>query len=166
MSRLGIVPAAPTLTWEKSSMGIAQAQAAAFFAPLAQLPREDGTVTGTACSSGYQQGESDDPSTSSTPAITFLIQEVRQGQRERQGFQGVKGAGRGAMLMLSWEVGGQSLAKRVSSRYVPAQRAAGKRRQGWAACSKGHFYRLSTHWAVTPSSAAGSDLRGPFSSGP
>ncbi|XP_069627347.1 voltage-dependent L-type calcium channel subunit alpha-1S isoform X3 [Haliaeetus albicilla] len=41
-----------------------------------ELPREDGTVTGTACSSGYQQGESDDPSTSSTPAITFLIQEA------------------------------------------------------------------------------------------
>ncbi|XP_050767548.1 voltage-dependent L-type calcium channel subunit alpha-1S isoform X1 [Gymnogyps californianus] len=41
-----------------------------------ELPREDGTVTGTASSSGYQQGESGDPSTSSTPAITFLIQEA------------------------------------------------------------------------------------------
>ncbi|KAF1476776.1 Voltage-dependent L-type calcium channel subunit alpha-1S, partial [Pygoscelis antarcticus] len=46
------------------------------FAPLAQLPGEDGTVTGTASSSGYQWGESSDPSTSSTPAITFLIQEA------------------------------------------------------------------------------------------
>ncbi|XP_049688963.1 voltage-dependent L-type calcium channel subunit alpha-1S isoform X3 [Accipiter gentilis] len=41
-----------------------------------ELPREDGTVTGTACGSGYQQGESGDPSTFSTPAITFLIQEA------------------------------------------------------------------------------------------
>ncbi|XP_009318646.1 PREDICTED: voltage-dependent L-type calcium channel subunit alpha-1S [Pygoscelis adeliae] len=41
-----------------------------------ELPGEDGTVTGTASSSGYQWGESSDPSTSSTPAITFLIQEA------------------------------------------------------------------------------------------
>ncbi|XP_052671221.1 voltage-dependent L-type calcium channel subunit alpha-1S isoform X2 [Harpia harpyja] len=41
-----------------------------------ELPREDGTVTGTASSSAYQRGESGDPSTSSTPAITFLIQEA------------------------------------------------------------------------------------------
>ncbi|XP_076214309.1 voltage-dependent L-type calcium channel subunit alpha-1S isoform X3 [Aptenodytes patagonicus] len=41
-----------------------------------ELPREDGTVTGTASGSGYQWGESSDPSTSSTPAITFLIQEA------------------------------------------------------------------------------------------
>ncbi|NXT29290.1 CAC1S protein, partial [Syrrhaptes paradoxus] len=34
------------------------------------------TVTGTVSSSGYRQGESGDPSTSSTPAITFLIQEA------------------------------------------------------------------------------------------
>ncbi|KAF1540880.1 Voltage-dependent L-type calcium channel subunit alpha-1S, partial [Eudyptula minor] len=40
------------------------------------LPQEDGTVTGTASGSGYQWGESSDPSTSSTPAITFLIQEA------------------------------------------------------------------------------------------
>ncbi|XP_072700645.1 voltage-dependent L-type calcium channel subunit alpha-1S isoform X3 [Ciconia boyciana] len=40
------------------------------------LPQEDGTVMGTASSSGYQWGESRDPSTSSTPAITFLIQEA------------------------------------------------------------------------------------------
>ncbi|XP_075578339.1 voltage-dependent L-type calcium channel subunit alpha-1S isoform X3 [Pelecanus crispus] len=40
------------------------------------LPQEDGTVTGTAASSGYQWGESGDPSTSSTLAITFLIQEA------------------------------------------------------------------------------------------
>ncbi|KAK4809240.1 hypothetical protein QYF61_012893 [Mycteria americana] len=41
-----------------------------------ELPREDGIVMGTASSSGYQWGESRDPSTSSTPAITFLIQEA------------------------------------------------------------------------------------------
>ncbi|KAM6370185.1 voltage-dependent L-type calcium channel subunit alpha-1S isoform 2-T2 [Pluvialis apricaria] len=41
-----------------------------------ELPGEDGTVMGTVSSSGYQQGESGDPSTSSTPAITFLIQEA------------------------------------------------------------------------------------------
>uniref|UniRef100_A0A663F2M3 Voltage-dependent L-type calcium channel subunit alpha n=1 Tax=Aquila chrysaetos chrysaetos TaxID=223781 RepID=A0A663F2M3_AQUCH len=41
-----------------------------------ELPREDGTVTGTASSVGYQRGESSDPRTSSTPAITFLIQEA------------------------------------------------------------------------------------------
>ncbi|NXL09809.1 CAC1S protein, partial [Mesembrinibis cayennensis] len=40
------------------------------------LPQEDGTMTGTASSSGYQGGESSGPSTSSTPAITFLIQEA------------------------------------------------------------------------------------------
>ncbi|NXY79386.1 CAC1S protein, partial [Glareola pratincola] len=34
------------------------------------------TVMGTASSSGYLQDESGDPSTSSTPAITFLIQEA------------------------------------------------------------------------------------------
>ncbi|NXL86557.1 CAC1S protein, partial [Alectura lathami] len=34
------------------------------------------TVTGAASSSGYQRGESIDASTSSTPAITFLIQEA------------------------------------------------------------------------------------------
>ncbi|NWQ83605.1 CAC1S protein, partial [Columbina picui] len=34
------------------------------------------TATGTTSSSGYQQGESRHPSTSSTPAITFLIQEA------------------------------------------------------------------------------------------
>ncbi|XP_009586456.1 PREDICTED: voltage-dependent L-type calcium channel subunit alpha-1S [Fulmarus glacialis] len=41
-----------------------------------ELPGEDGTVTGTTSSSGYQWSESGDPSTSSTPAITFLIQEA------------------------------------------------------------------------------------------
>ncbi|XP_074420809.1 voltage-dependent L-type calcium channel subunit alpha-1S isoform X3 [Larus michahellis] len=41
-----------------------------------ELPGEDGTVMGTAASSGYPQGEGGDPSTSSTPAITFLIQEA------------------------------------------------------------------------------------------
>ncbi|KFV48706.1 Voltage-dependent L-type calcium channel subunit alpha-1S, partial [Gavia stellata] len=46
------------------------------FAHLAQLPGEDGAVTGTVSSSAYQRGESGDPSTSSTPAITFLIQEA------------------------------------------------------------------------------------------
>ncbi|XP_074781828.1 voltage-dependent L-type calcium channel subunit alpha-1S isoform X2 [Athene noctua] len=44
------------------------------------LPEElrggDGTVTGTASSSGCQRGDSGHPSTSSTPAITFLIQEA------------------------------------------------------------------------------------------
>ncbi|XP_075030055.1 voltage-dependent L-type calcium channel subunit alpha-1S isoform X3 [Calonectris borealis] len=40
------------------------------------LPQEDGTVTGTTSSSGYQWSESGHPSTSSTPAITFLIQEA------------------------------------------------------------------------------------------
>ncbi|NXY92598.1 CAC1S protein, partial [Alcedo cyanopectus] len=34
------------------------------------------SVMGTASSSGHQQGESSDHSTSSTPAITFLIQEA------------------------------------------------------------------------------------------
>ncbi|NXS32436.1 CAC1S protein, partial [Pomatostomus ruficeps] len=34
------------------------------------------TVTGTASSSRFQQGENDEPRTSSTPAITFLIQEA------------------------------------------------------------------------------------------
>ncbi|NWV35321.1 CAC1S protein, partial [Grantiella picta] len=37
---------------------------------------QDGTVTGTASSSRLQQGETDEPRTSSTPAITFLIQEA------------------------------------------------------------------------------------------
>ncbi|KAK2526413.1 hypothetical protein Q9233_008183 [Columba guinea] len=41
-----------------------------------ELPGDDGTATGTTSSSGYQQGESLHPSTSSTPAITFLIQEA------------------------------------------------------------------------------------------
>ncbi|XP_039421422.1 voltage-dependent L-type calcium channel subunit alpha-1S isoform X2 [Corvus cornix cornix] len=41
-----------------------------------QLPTEDGTVTGTASSSRFQQGETGQPGTSSTPAITFLIQEA------------------------------------------------------------------------------------------
>ncbi|NXT00428.1 CAC1S protein, partial [Jacana jacana] len=40
------------------------------------LPQEDGTVKRTASSSGYPKGENCDPSTSSTPAITFLIQEA------------------------------------------------------------------------------------------
>ncbi|XP_063212424.1 voltage-dependent L-type calcium channel subunit alpha-1S isoform X3 [Chroicocephalus ridibundus] len=41
-----------------------------------ELPGEDGTVMGTAAGSGYLQGEGGDTSTSSTPAITFLIQEA------------------------------------------------------------------------------------------
>ncbi|XP_014801819.1 PREDICTED: voltage-dependent L-type calcium channel subunit alpha-1S isoform X2 [Calidris pugnax] len=41
-----------------------------------ELPGEDGTVMRTASSSGYPKGENGDPSTSSTPAITFLIQEA------------------------------------------------------------------------------------------
>ncbi|XP_074706614.1 voltage-dependent L-type calcium channel subunit alpha-1S isoform X3 [Strix aluco] len=41
-----------------------------------ELRGEDGTVTGTASSSGCQRGDSGHPSTSSTPAITFLIQEA------------------------------------------------------------------------------------------
>ncbi|XP_031989256.1 voltage-dependent L-type calcium channel subunit alpha-1S isoform X2 [Corvus moneduloides] len=41
-----------------------------------QLPTEDGTVTGTASSSRFQHGETGQPGTSSTPAITFLIQEA------------------------------------------------------------------------------------------
>ncbi|XP_071673797.1 voltage-dependent L-type calcium channel subunit alpha-1S isoform X2 [Patagioenas fasciata] len=45
--------------------------------PLPQeLPGDDGSAMGTTSSSGYQQGESLHPSTSSTPAITFLIQEA------------------------------------------------------------------------------------------
>ncbi|XP_026720210.1 voltage-dependent L-type calcium channel subunit alpha-1S isoform X4 [Athene cunicularia] len=44
------------------------------------LPEElrggDGTVTGTASSSGCQWGDSGHPSTSCTPAVTFLIQEA------------------------------------------------------------------------------------------
>ncbi|NWS47049.1 CAC1S protein, partial [Probosciger aterrimus] len=45
------------------------------FLPQEQ-PGEDVTVTGTASSSEHQWGESSDPSASSTPAITFLIQEA------------------------------------------------------------------------------------------
>ncbi|XP_023797808.1 voltage-dependent L-type calcium channel subunit alpha-1S [Cyanistes caeruleus] len=41
-----------------------------------QLPTEDGTVTATASSSGFQLRETGEPGTSSTPAITFLIQEA------------------------------------------------------------------------------------------
>ncbi|NXT65783.1 CAC1S protein, partial [Chaetops frenatus] len=40
------------------------------------LPQQDGTVTATACSSRFQQRETGEPGTSSTPAITFLIQEA------------------------------------------------------------------------------------------
>ncbi|XP_010152061.1 PREDICTED: voltage-dependent L-type calcium channel subunit alpha-1S-like, partial [Eurypyga helias] len=42
---------------------------------LQELHREDGTVTGTASISGYQWDKSSDRSTS-TPAITFLVQEA------------------------------------------------------------------------------------------
>ncbi|XP_061205394.1 voltage-dependent L-type calcium channel subunit alpha-1S isoform X4 [Neopsephotus bourkii] len=45
------------------------------FLPQEQ-PGEDDTVTGAASSSEHQWGESSDPSASSTPAITFLIQEA------------------------------------------------------------------------------------------
>ncbi|XP_062490486.1 voltage-dependent L-type calcium channel subunit alpha-1S isoform X6 [Pezoporus occidentalis] len=45
------------------------------FLPQEQ-PGEDGTVTGAASSSEHQWGESSDLSASSTPAITFLIQEA------------------------------------------------------------------------------------------
>lgn len=65
------------------------------FAPLSQLPGEDGTVMGTAASSGYPQGEGGDPSTSSTPAITFLIQEVRQGHGLAEGKAGLPAGERG-----------------------------------------------------------------------
>ncbi|XP_030329479.1 voltage-dependent L-type calcium channel subunit alpha-1S [Strigops habroptila] len=41
-----------------------------------EQPREDGAGTGTASSSEHQQGESSDLSASSTPVITFLIQEA------------------------------------------------------------------------------------------
>ncbi|XP_062365581.1 voltage-dependent L-type calcium channel subunit alpha-1S [Cinclus cinclus] len=45
--------------------------------PLSQqLPTEDGTVTGTAPSTRFQHRETSEPGTSSTPAITFLIQEA------------------------------------------------------------------------------------------
>uniref|UniRef100_A0A663MDK3 Voltage-dependent L-type calcium channel subunit alpha n=1 Tax=Athene cunicularia TaxID=194338 RepID=A0A663MDK3_ATHCN len=44
--------------------------------PLTQLRGGDGTVTGTASSSGCQWGDSGHPSTSCTPAVTFLIQEA------------------------------------------------------------------------------------------
>lgn len=77
-------------------------------------------MTGMASSSGYQGGESGGPSTSPTPAITFLIQEVRQGHSlagGQAGLPGVQGAGRGTMLMPSWEAGGQSSATRVSSQH-------------------------------------------------
>ncbi|KAF1398135.1 Voltage-dependent L-type calcium channel subunit alpha-1S, partial [Spheniscus humboldti] len=78
------VPAAPRRPVQgesrhRSSSGgsrPAQGPGLQLFAPLAQLPGEDGTVMGTASGSGYQWGESSDPSTSSTPAITFLIQEA------------------------------------------------------------------------------------------
>ncbi|NXG59221.1 CAC1S protein, partial [Hemiprocne comata] len=69
------LPAVPTLTWERSSLALCKPRLQ-FFAPLAQLPGEDGTMTGAAFNSGCQQGEMGDPSTSSTPAITFLIQEA------------------------------------------------------------------------------------------
>ncbi|RLV95304.1 hypothetical protein DV515_00012920 [Chloebia gouldiae] len=41
-----------------------------------ELPTEGGTVTGAASSSRFQQRETAEPGTSSTPAITFLIQEA------------------------------------------------------------------------------------------
>ncbi|NXO97580.1 CAC1S protein, partial [Certhia brachydactyla] len=41
-----------------------------------QLPTEDGTMAGTASRSRFQQRETGEPGTSSTPAITFLIQEA------------------------------------------------------------------------------------------
>ncbi|XP_035417257.1 voltage-dependent L-type calcium channel subunit alpha-1S [Cygnus atratus] len=41
-----------------------------------ELSRGGGAATGAAPSSEHQRGESSDPSTSSTPAITFLIQEA------------------------------------------------------------------------------------------
>lgn len=50
-------------------------------------------------SSEQQRGDSGVPSTSSTPAITFLIQEVRQGLGgERQSCRGGKGAGGGLLV--------------------------------------------------------------------
>ncbi|NXY64327.1 CAC1S protein, partial [Callaeas wilsoni] len=45
-------------------------------APEPLLPQQRGTVTGTASSSRFQQRENDEPRASSTPAITFLIQEA------------------------------------------------------------------------------------------
>ncbi|NWH97566.1 CAC1S protein, partial [Tichodroma muraria] len=45
-------------------------------ATLTQMPTEDDTVAGTASSSRFQQRETSEPGTSSTPAITFLIQEA------------------------------------------------------------------------------------------
>lgn len=68
-------------------------------ATLTQLPTEDGTVTGTASSSRFQQRETGEPGTSSTPAITFLIQEVRQGHSLAEGAAGMAGYSRDTMLM-------------------------------------------------------------------
>lgn len=129
------------------------------FAPLVQLPREDGTVTGAASSSLCQQGESGDPSTSSTPAITFLIQEVRQSLAglpdSAGGWQGCHACGRlgGWRAKLSYK----------SERQVRAS-AEGSREKGGLQARD--TVTDSAPWAVTPSSAAGSDLRGPCSPGP
>ncbi|XP_075298802.1 voltage-dependent L-type calcium channel subunit alpha-1S isoform X2 [Opisthocomus hoazin] len=41
-----------------------------------ELPGADGAVTGTAPGSGHPRGDSGHPSTSSTPAITFLVREA------------------------------------------------------------------------------------------
>ncbi|NWS77411.1 CAC1S protein, partial [Crotophaga sulcirostris] len=66
------VPAAPTCP----AQGESQHHSCSGGCGPAQGPGEDSTAAGTASSSRHQQGESSDPSTSSTPAITFLIQEA------------------------------------------------------------------------------------------
>uniref|UniRef100_A0A8C0VFW2 Voltage-dependent L-type calcium channel subunit alpha n=1 Tax=Cyanistes caeruleus TaxID=156563 RepID=A0A8C0VFW2_CYACU len=73
------------------SVGIRTSRTLQLCATLTQLPTEDGTVTATASSSGFQLRETGEPGTSSTPAITFLIQEVRQGHSLAEGTAGTAG---------------------------------------------------------------------------
>lgn len=142
---------------------------------------------GTVSSSGYQQGESGDPSTSSTPAITFLVQEVRQGHSLAKGKAGLPVSGRGWQGCHAYaKLGGwRAKLSHDDEEQVCASAEGSREEEVRVGCLQPGTLLPSDHTlgssnpcrttdrpypahprdAVTPFSAAGSDFRWPCGSG-
>lgn len=156
-------PAAPTLTWERSSLGSVPAQAAALCYSHPAAHR------GWHCDRNSIQLKVPAGRNWSARNILHPGHHLPHSGGKARAQPGTgnsrdgTGSSRDTMLMPGWETGGQSLAARASSRYVPAQRAEGRRR-GWVPAARAA--PQAEHPGCALLFCTGSDLRRPRGSGP
>lgn len=156
-------PAAPTLTWERSSLGSAPAQAAALCYSHPAAHR------GWHCDRNSIQLKVPAGRNWSARNILHPGHHLPHSGGKARAQPGTgnsrdgTGSSRDTMLMPGWETGGQSLAARASSRYVPAQRAEGRRRGRVPAARAAP---QAEHPGCALLFCTGSDLRRPRGSGP